>query len=254
MASNLFDLSGEVALVTGAASGIGKQVAGAFARAGASVVLLARRRDRLEAAAEEIRQGGGKAAIVAGDLLDRAALPGLAKQAAEPFGAPGILFNGAGVNFREAVEDITWESWDGTINLNLAVPFFLSRELVPAMQARGRGKIINVASLQTERAFTRGLAYGASKGGVGQLTRAMAEAWSASGIGCNAVAPGFFRTELTEKVFDDSAWAQKLADQTAIGRNGNVEDLDGTVVFLAARASDYVTGQVIYVDGGFTAK
>lgn len=254
MAARLFDLAGETALVTGAASGIGRQVAGAFARAGASVVLLARRQDRLEEAAGEIREAGGKAAVVAGDLLDRAALPGLAKESAVPFGAPTILFNGAGVNFREAPEDITWESWDATINLNLAVPFFLARELVPAMQARGRGKIINVASLQTERAFTRGMAYGASKGGVGQMTRAMAEAWSGSGIGCNAVAPGFFRTELTEKVFDDSAWAGRLAAQTAIGRNGNLEDLDGTVVFLAARASDYVTGQVIYVDGGFTAK
>lgn len=250
----LFDLTGETALVTGAASGIGKQMAGALARAGASVVLLARRRDRLEEAAEEIRQGGGKAAVVAGDLLDRDALPGLAEASTVQFGAPGILFNGAGVNFRESPEEITWESWDQTINLNLAVPFFLARELVPAMQARGRGKIINVASLQTERAFTRGLAYGASKGGVGQLTRAMAEAWSASGICANAIAPGFFKTELTAAVFEDTDRAQKLADQTAIGRNGNVEDLDGTVVFLAARASDYVTGQVIYVDGGFTAK
>ena len=250
----LFDLTGETALVTGAASGIGKQMAGALARAGASVVLLARRRDRLEEAAEEIRQGGGKAAVVAGDLLDRDALPGLAEASTVQFGAPGILFNGAGVNFRESPEEITWESWDQTINLNLAVPFFLARELVPAMQARGRGKIINVASLQTERAFTRGLAYGASKGGVGQLTRAMAEAWSASGICANTIAPGFFKTELTAAVFEDTDRAQKLADQTAIGRNGNVEDLDGTVVFLAARASDYVTGQVIYVDGGFTAK
>lgn len=250
----LFDLTGEVALVTGAASGISKQMAGALARAGASVVLLARRRDRLEAAADEIRAAGGKAAIVAGDLLDRDALPRLAREAAEPFGAPGILFNGAGVNHRELAEEITWESWDSTINLNLAVPFFLARELVPAMQARGRGKIINVASLQTERAFVRGMAYGASKGGVGQLTRAMAEAWSASGICANAVAPGFFKTELTSAVFEDTERAQKLADQTAIGRNGNVEDLDGTVIFLAARASDYVTGQVIYVDGGFTAK
>ena len=122
------------------------------------------------------------------------------------------------------------------------------------MRKRGWGKIINVASLQSERAFANGIAYGASKGGVSQLTRAMAEAWSADGIGCNAIAPGFFPTELTQAVFDEPELSAQLAKQTAVGRNGELSDLDGVSVFLASHASDYITGQVIYSDGGFTAK
>ena len=251
---NLFDLGGRRALVTGAASGIGRHIGAVLARAGASVVLLARRRERLEEAAEAIRSEGGTVSVLAADLLDRDALSGIAAKASEPFGSPDILVNAAGVNLRQPVEEITWESWDQTINLNLGVPFFLARMLVPQMKEQGWGRVINFASLQTERAFANSLAYGASKGGVGQLTRAMAEAWSRDGIGCNALAPGFFPTELTAPVFGDDSVSGKLAAQTAIGRNGRMEDLDGTVIWMASRASDYVTGQVVYVDGGFTAK
>jgi NAD(P)-dependent dehydrogenase (short-subunit alcohol dehydrogenase family) len=146
------------------------------------------------------------------------------------------------------------DSWDATLNLNLAVPFFLARELVPAMQQRGWGRIVNIASLQSTRAFPNGLAYGASKGGITQLTRAMAEAWSRDGITCNAVAPGFFPTELTAPVYENPELLDRLAAQTAIGRNGVLPDLDGLTVFLASSASDYITGQVISIDGGFTAK
>jgi len=122
------------------------------------------------------------------------------------------------------------------------------------MAERGWGKIINVASLQSQRAFSNGIAYGASKGGVMQLTRAMAEAWSAKGISCNAIAPGFFPTQLTESVFEQNELSNKLAEQTAIGRNGKLTDLNGLCVFLASHGSDYITGQTIYIDGGFTAK
>ena len=122
------------------------------------------------------------------------------------------------------------------------------------MRAKGWGRIINLASLQSERAFPAGIAYGASKGGVAQMTRAMAEAWSPDGINCNALAPGFFPTELTSAVFNDEAVAKRNAAQTCIGRNGRLEDLVGPTLFLASPASDYVTGQVLFVDGGFTAK
>jgi len=171
-----------------------------------------------------------------------------------PFGSIDILINAAGVNFRQAVEEITLDSWDRTLNLNLAVPFFLARELVPAMQERGWGRIINIASLQSSRAFPNGLAYGASKGGISQLTRAMSEAWSRHGVNCNAIAPGFFPTELTAPVYENPALLDKLATQTTVGRNGLLQDLDGLTVFLASPASDYITGQVIHIDGGFTAK
>jgi NAD(P)-dependent dehydrogenase (short-subunit alcohol dehydrogenase family) len=251
---DLFDLGGSVALVTGGSSGLGRRIGLALARAGAAVVLAARRADKLDEARREVEAAGGSAACLEADIADTSALDGLADAAGKPFGAPDILVNAAGVNLRQPVDDVTLESWNRTLALNLTAPFVLSRALVPGMKARGRGKIINIASLQSVRAFANGIAYGASKGGVVQLTRAMAEAWSRIGITCNALAPGFFPTELTAPLYNDEAMLQTLAAQTAIGRNGELSDIDGPAIFLAAPASDYITGQVIFVDGGFTAK
>jgi NAD(P)-dependent dehydrogenase (short-subunit alcohol dehydrogenase family) len=251
---SLFDLTGKVALVTGASSGIGRRQAQALAQAGASVVLLGRRKEQLVSTVAEIEASAGKAAFLAADLTARDSLAEIAKQAADPFGAIDILINAAGVNLRQPADEITLESWDETLNLNLAVPFFLARELVPGMQAKAWGRIINIASLQSSRAFANGLAYGASKGGIAQLTRAMAETWSAKGVNCNAIAPGFFPTGLTAPVYQNPDMLDKLAAQTAIGRNGELADLDGVTIFLAAAASDYITGQIIHLDGGFTAK
>jgi gluconate 5-dehydrogenase len=158
------------------------------------------------------------------------------------------------VNLRQRAADVTPESWSRTLTTNLTAPFFLARALVPGMTEKGRGRIVNIASLQTVRAMPGGIAYGASKAGVAQMTRAMAEEWSRFGITCNAIAPGFFPTDLTAPVYADPAQRDALAAQTAIGRNGELNDLDGVSIFLCARASDYITGQVIFVDGGFTAK
>ena len=252
--NSLFDLSGKIALVTGASSGIGQRQARALAQAGASVVLLARRMDQLASTVAEIEALGAKAAALSADLTDRVQLADVAKRAATPFCSIDILINAAGMNLRQSIDEITLESWDKTLDLNLAVPFFLARELIPGMEARGWGRIINIASLQSSRAFANGLAYGASKGGITQLTRAMAEAWSAKGININAIAPGFFPTGLTAPVYQNPEMLDKLAQQTAIGRNGELADLDGITVFLASRASDYITGQVIHLDGGFSAK
>ncbi len=249
-----FGLTGKVALVTGATSGIGRRQALALARAGAAVVLLGRREAQLREAVAEIEAVEARAAALPADLSDRARLPEFAERSAMPFGKIDILINAAGVNFRQPAEQITLESWDTTLNLNLAVPFFLAREFVPAMEENGWGRVINIASLQSSRAFANGLAYGASKGGVSQLTRAMAEAWSQHGVNCNAIAPGFFPTELTAPVYENAELLDRLAAQTAIGRNGALADLDGLTVFLASPASDYITGQVIHLDGGFTAK
>lgn len=250
----MFNLNGKVALITGAGSGIGRRQSLALAKAGASVVLLGRRQALLDSAAAEIQAFGGKAASLPADLNDRTSLAAVANLAAGPFGPIDILINAAGINLRQAVEEITIESWDQTLNLNLSVPFFLSRELIPAMCTNGWGRVINIASLQSSRAFANSLPYGASKGGVAQLTRAMAEAWSNKGINCNAIAPGFFQTELTASLYEDPETLNQLAGKTAIGRNGELPDIDGITVFLASTASDYVTGQIIHLDGGFTAK
>ena len=247
----LFDLNGKIACITGASSGLGRRSALVLAAAGAKVVCVARRR---EALLELQASMPNQCAVVDHDLVDRTGLKSLSKKVAEPYGDPDIIVHAAGINTREPADDITPEGWDTTLDLNLRAPFFLSQYLAPAMQAKGWGRIINFASLQSYRAFSGGLSYGASKGGVAQMTRAMAQAWSAQGINANAIGPGFFRTELTAAVFADPERSALNAQQTCIGRNGELEDIDGTVLFLASRASDYVTGQVLMVDGGFTAK
>jgi len=246
-----FSVAGRVACVTGASSGIGRAMARALAEAGAKVVGVARRADALRDWRSET---GGETWAVTADLADPAAMPSVAERVSAPFGPPDILLSAAGINTRTNADAVALEDWTLTLNLNLAQPFFLAQALVPAMKARGWGRIINIASLQSARAFPNGLAYGASKGGVAQLTRAMAEAWSRHGITANALAPGFFPTELSAPVFADAALAARNAAQTCIGRNGEMEDLVGPLLFLASPASDYVTGQILHVDGGFTAK
>ena len=248
---DLFDLTGKVACVTGASSGIGRRAAVTLAAAGAYVVGVARRKEALDGLQAEL--GEGAASIVA-DVAARAGVEALVHAISQPFGAPDIVIHAAGVNTREPADDVTAEGWDQTLALNLSAPFFISQAMVPAMKAKGWGRIVNFASLQTKRAFPGGIAYGASKGGVGQMTRAMAEAWSKDGITANAIGPGFFPTELTAAVFDDAERAARNAAQTCAGRNGTMEDMDGPLLFLCSDASSYVTGQVLMVDGGFTAK
>jgi gluconate 5-dehydrogenase len=249
--SGLFDLTGHVACVTGASSGLGRRAASVLAAAGAEVVGVAR---RAEALADWQAEVGDRAAVVACDLADRSAREGLAERLSAPFGAPDILVTAAGINTREPADAVTEAGWDVTLELNLSVPFFLAQMLAPGMTEKGWGRIVNFASLQSTRAFPGGIAYGASKGGIAQLTRAMAEAWSPHGITANAIGPGFFPTELTGAVFSNPERAARNAAQTCIGRNGDLSDIDGPLLFLASNASSYVTGQILMVDGGFTAK
>ena len=251
---DLFDLKGRVALVTGASSGIGRHMAQILAAAGAHLVVVGRDRDRLADATADITSLDYEAVAIPADLQIRDEVERVARESAVPFGAPEILVNAAGINLREAPDDISWESWELTLKINLSVPFFLARTLVNGMRAKGGGNIINIASLQSYRAFANSMAYGASKGGVAQLTRAMAEAWSKGGIVVNAILPGFFPTNLTQPVYENPDMLAYNAKMTAIGRNGEMTDLDGVTVFLASRAAAYITGQIIPVDGGLTAK
>ena len=249
--SSLFDLRGRIACVTGASSGLGQMAASALAEAGAKLVGVARREEALQKWASPL---GKQAGYVCHDLMDREGLSELVQKVSAIHGAPDILVHAAGVNTRQPADAVTPEGWEDTLWLNLSVPFYLSQQFVPAMREKGWGRIVNFASLQTSRAFPGGIAYGASKGGIGQLTRAMAEAWSKDGINANAIGPGFFPTELTAPVFDDPARAAANAAQTCIGRNGTLEDIKGPILFLCSDAAAYITGQILMVDGGFTAK
>lgn len=250
----LFALDGRTALVTGGNSGIGLAQARALGLAGAHVVLVARGAEGLAAATEALRNDDIACDAIAADL----GLPTAGKDvlaATEKLGARiDILINAAGVNLRQPFQDVTAAAFDLHMALHVRAPFLLTQALAPGMAARGGGRIINLASLQSARAFPDSAPYGAGKGAIVQLTRAIAEAWSQHGITCNAIAPGFFPTPLTAPVFDDLERRARNAAQTAIGRNGELADLYGVTVFLASEASAYITGQTIFVDGGFTAK
>jgi NAD(P)-dependent dehydrogenase (short-subunit alcohol dehydrogenase family) len=249
----LFSLAGRVALVTGAGSGIGSIMALTLAEGGAAVVLLGRNRARLEAAARQIRDSGGRAGTLVCDLREHDQVEAAAQEAAVPFGPPDILVNAAGVNHRPLVEDITREMWEETMAINLDAPFFLAQRLAAAMRARGWGRIINVSSQQAIRAFNNSGAYGVSKGGISAMTRGLAEAWSRYGVNCNAIGPGYVPTGMTTAIFDGGERERWAAGLTLTGRNSRLEDLRGITLFLASRASDYVTGQTIFVDGGMSA-
>lgn len=251
--SRLFDLSSRVALVTGGSSGIGKAIAWALGAAGARVVLLARDNDRLAKAAGELAFDGFDVATLACDVGDRDAVEKIAQVAAAPFGPIDILVNAAGVNIRKPFDALADDDWDTTLEVNLAAPFRLTRALAPAMAQRGWGRIVNIASQQAVRAFGMSGVYGVSKGGVVSLTRSTAEYWSARGVTCNAIVPGFVITPLTAAASSDPARVAAMAARTMTGRNGMPDDFIGIAVYLASDASAAVTGQTIFVDGGFSA-
>jgi NAD(P)-dependent dehydrogenase (short-subunit alcohol dehydrogenase family) len=250
----LFDLRGRRALVTGGNAGIGEAMAHALGRAGARVLLVARREAELQAAAGRLRDAGIAAEVLAADLAALDGLADVAARAEQRLGGVDILVNAAGVNLRQPFDEVTPAAWQTQLALHLGAPFFLTQALAPGMKSRGWGRVLNIASLQSYRAFANSAPYGAGKGGVVQLTRAIAQAWSAHGITCNAIGPGFFPTALTAAVFADTALAERHAAQTCIGRNGRLDDLAGATVFLCSDASAYITGQTLMVDGGYTAR
>lgn len=250
----LFDLSGRCALVTGGNSGIGLAIARALGLGGARVILVARRNKELLAAAKTLQTEGIETATVEADLSGSAG-PERAVRAAEEKAPPAdILVNAAGINLRKPFQETSAADFDLHLTIHLRVPFQLTQLLAPGMAKRRWGRVINIASLQSARAFPNSAPYGAAKGGIVQLTRAIAEQWSPHGVTCNALAPGFFPTALTAPVFNDPVLSAKRAAQTMIGRNGELADLYGAAVFLASDASGYITGQTLFVDGGFTAQ
>ena len=247
-----FSLENKVALITGGTSGLGKMIALALAKAGA-FVWIASSRDNADETLQEIKQQGSNGSFVQVDVTSSDALEKIVSQILKESNSIDILVNAAGINLRTSAEELTLNEWQKTIDINLTAPFYLSQLVADTMKKNNWGRIINIASLQSLRAFDNSIPYGASKGGVMQLTRALAQAYSKDGILVNAIAPGFFRTNLTESLFQDPDKLEALANKTMMGRNGEEKDIFGISVFLCSDANSYVTGQTVFLDGGFSA-
>ena len=248
-----FSLNNKVALVTGGTSGIGKMMALALARAGAFVWIVSTR-DNADETISEIEQQGSEGAFFQVDVTNSNELETMLYHIYGVSKKIDILVNAAGINLRIPAEDLSLDDWQKTMDINLTAPYQLSQLVVKKMKENDWGRIINIASLQSLRAFDDSIPYGASKGGVMQLTRALAQAYSKNGILVNAIAPGFFHTKLTESLFQDPEKLKILAGKTMMNRNGEEEDLFGISVFLCSDANSYITGQTIFLDGGFTAQ
>jgi NAD(P)-dependent dehydrogenase (short-subunit alcohol dehydrogenase family) len=251
--AQLFSLQDRIAVVTGGSSGIGRAIALALGNAGARVVILARNPVQLADAVAQLEADCCRAASVSADLGDRAEVARAAEEAQALFGPPDILVNCAGVNLRPPLGQLTVAQWDELIAVNLTAPFLLGQNYGPQMADRGWGRIINITSQQADRAFGNSGGYGVAKGGVASLTRSQSEAWAPRGVCVNAICPGFVVTPLTAEAAADPARTAALAARTMVGRNGLPADFAGVAVFLASPASEFVTGQVIRVDGGFSA-
>ncbi|TDD86717.1 SDR family NAD(P)-dependent oxidoreductase [Actinomadura rubrisoli] len=250
--SGLFSLEGRVAVVTGGSSGIGRAIAEALARSGASVVVVARREPDLAGTVRDLEAHGCRAAWVSADLASRSGVRRAAEGAAGAFGEPDILVNAAGINLRPPMGELGEDVWDTTMAVNLDAPFLLGQRFAPGMAERGFGRLIHIASQQAFRAFVTSGAYGVSKAGLVALARSQAEAWSGRGVTANTLVPGFVMTPLNARLSADPDRVEALAARTMTGRNGVADDFAGAAVFLAGASSAYVTGQAIFVDGGFS--
>ncbi|HEY5082448.1 MAG TPA: glucose 1-dehydrogenase [Bauldia sp.] len=249
----LFDLSGRVALVTGAGRGIGFALASALADAGARLVLNGRNEPRLASAAAALRERGAEASVSVFDVTDPAAVDAAIETIERDVGPIEILVNNAGTQHRVPLQDFPDEKWREIFSTNVDSVFYVGRTVARKMIPRGHGKIINIASVTSDLARATIVPYGASKGAVRQLTRGMACDWAPHGLQVNAIAPGYFQTELNTALFADPEFIAWLNKRTPAGRAGRMEDLAGAAVFLASGASDFVNGQILFVDGGITA-
>lgn len=247
-----FDIRGKVAMVTGASKGLGKAMAMGLAKAGADLALCARSREELEKGTTEAASHQVQAKAYRMDVLDRASVREAVSSILRDFGKIDILVNNAGVNVRKPVTELGEEEWDLVLDTNLKGYFLVAQAVAPHMIERGRGKIINISSIMGTVALDNLVAYASSKGGVVQMTKVMAIEWAKHNINVNAIGPTYFETPLVASLRSDPDRFRFINERTPMGRWGQPEELEGTVVFLASRASDFITGQTIYVDGGWT--
>jgi NAD(P)-dependent dehydrogenase (short-subunit alcohol dehydrogenase family) len=248
----LFDLSGRVAIVTGTSRGLGQYMARALAKAGADLVLTSRTRESLRAFETEIRGLGRRAVSLELDVRKLESIERMAAEAEKAFGRLDILVNNAGCNVRKPALDVTWDDWNLILDTNLRGSFFVAQAVARRMIARGYGRIINIGSVTSVAGYAGLGPYGASRGGIRQLTMSLADDWGRHGVTVNCLAPGWFRTEQNKVLYENKEWVEYLCDRIPVKRPGRPEDLDAAVVFLAAESSRYVTGQTLLVDGGIS--
>ncbi len=252
MSESLFDLSGQVALVTGTSRGLGQYFARALARAGADLILTSRRRESLKEMEAEISAMGRRAVAVELDVRDEASIRRMAVEAERAFGQIHVLVNNAGCNVRKPALDVTWDDWNLVVETNLRGSFFVAQAIARGMIARGYGRIINIGSVTSVFGYAGLAPYGASRGGIRQLTMSLADDWGPHGVTVNCLAPGWFKTQQNQVLYEDQEWVEYLKERIPVRRPGAPNDLDGAVVFLASEASRYVTGQTLLVDGGIS--
>jgi NAD(P)-dependent dehydrogenase (short-subunit alcohol dehydrogenase family) len=252
MTSNPFDLSGKVAIVTGTSRGLGQYMGRALARAGADLVITARKRESLGQFQKEVESLGRRAVPLELDVRDHGSIQRMAEQAVAAYGKIDILVNNAGCNVRKPAVDVSWDDWNLILDTNLRGTFFVAQAVARTMIPRRYGRIINIGSVTCVAGYAGLAPYCASRGGVRQLTMSLADDWGPHGITVNCLAPGWFKTAQNAVLYDNAEWVEYLCDRIPLKRPGQPRDLDGAVVFLASDASEYITGQTLLVDGGIS--
>ncbi len=248
----MFNLEGKNAFVSGASRGLGRQFANALAKAGANIVITSRTLESLETTKQEIEALGRKCIEIEMEVLKEDSIVNAVKRAEAELGPISILVNNAGCNIRKPALEVTWKDWETVVDTNLKGAFFLAKEIAKRMTERGYGRIVNIGSVTSVAGYAGLGPYGASRGGIKQLTMSLAHDWGDKGVTVNCLAPGWFKTEQNAKLFENSDWVSYIEERIPLGRVGRPDDLDGTCIFLSSDASAYVTGQTLLVDGGIS--